>query len=54
MNYLEEISKISSQLPIPVLEDINKRICDWLASGGKEDDMYIEQQLKYAMRFVSK
>ncbi len=42
---MREIAKISHQLPLVVLQDINKRITDWIASGGKEDDSYIEQQL---------
>ena len=32
--------------------DIEKRITDWLASGGKETDPYIKQQVEYAKRFV--
>ncbi|AJD91555.1 hypothetical protein JMA_22380 [Jeotgalibacillus malaysiensis] len=52
MKPLEEITKISSQLPLPVLQDINQRIGDWLASGGKETDSYIHQQLRFAKRFV--
>lgn len=51
-NPLEEITSIAHQLPTPVLSDINKRIGDWLASGGKETDPYIEQQLRFAKRFV--
>ena len=51
-NFLEEITKISSQLPLVVLQDINQRITDWIASGGKETDPYIEQQLRFAKRFV--
>ena len=35
-----------------ILEDVHRRIGDWLASGGKEDDPYIEQQLRYAKRFI--
>jgi hypothetical protein len=29
-----------------------RRTGDWLASGGKEVDPYIYQQLRYAKRFV--
>lgn len=54
MNYILEINKIAHQIPPPVLQDIDKRIGDWLASGGKEDDPYIEQQLRFAQRFVKK
>lgn len=51
-NPLQEILKISHLLPMAVLEDINKRVGDWLATGGKDDDPYIDQQLRFAKRFV--
>lgn len=51
-NPMQEINKISDQLPLPVLLDIDKRIGDWLAAGGKETDPYIEQQLRFARRFI--
>lgn len=51
-NPMDEILKISSRLPTVVLEDINKRIGDWMAMGGKYTDPYIEQQLSFARRFV--
>lgn len=51
-NPLQEIIKISHRIPSVVLKDIDRRIGDWLASGGNEDDPYIEQQLRYARRFV--
>lgn len=52
MTALEQINKIARQLPLEALQDINQRIGDHLASGGKEDDPYIYQQLRYAKRFV--
>ncbi|AUM64291.1 hypothetical protein C0R09_06960 [Brevibacillus laterosporus] len=52
MTYLEQIAKITGQLPLEVLLDINQRIGDWLASGGKEDDPYIQQQLRFAEGFL--
>lgn len=51
-NPMDEILKISGRLPTVVLEDINKRIGDWMAMGGKYTDAYIEQQLSFAKRFV--
>lgn len=51
-NPLEEIIKISHLIPSIALQDIHRRIGDWLASGGKENDPYIEQQLRFARRFV--
>lgn len=51
-NPLDEIMMISHLLPTPVLKDIDKRVGDWLAMGGKESDPYIEQQLRFAKRFI--
>lgn len=51
-NPLSEIVDIAHKLPFDVLKDINQRIGDWLAAGGKDDDPYIEQQLEFAKRFV--
>ncbi|MCY7484309.1 DUF6877 family protein [Paenibacillus alvei] len=49
---LHEIIMISHLLPAEVLSDINRRIGDWLAMGGQETDQYIEQQLRFARKFV--
>lgn len=51
-NALHEILLIADQLPLVVLQDINQRIGDWLASGGNENNPYILQQLRFAKRFV--
>jgi hypothetical protein len=51
-NPLLELSRIAYQLPTAVLEDVNKRIGDWLATGGKQNDQYIWQQLKFAQNFL--
>ncbi|MBO1515035.1 DUF6877 family protein [Metabacillus bambusae] len=53
MSYLEELNNIAHQLPLEVLKDVDKRIGDWLASGGNEHDPYIEQQLRFAKRFIT-
>lgn len=52
-NFLNEIALLSKELPFEVLEDINKRVGDWLGSGGEESDPYIEQQLRYAKRVIN-
>ena len=52
MNPMDELIKIADKLPKVVLEDVHKRIGDWLASGGKETDLYIEKQVEYAKRFI--
>ena len=51
-NPIQEIASIAKHIPLEALKDINSRINDWLASGGNENDPYIEQQLRYAKRFV--
>ena len=45
---LENIGNIHTDLiPLSVLQDVDKRISDWLAMGCKEDDSYIQRQIKY-------
>lgn len=34
-------------IPIPVMQDVKYIISDWLASGGKETDPYIQRQIEY-------
>lgn len=34
-------------IPIPVMQDVKHRISDWIASGGKETDPYIQRQFDY-------
>lgn len=52
MGYSDKIitalTGVPSRISIPVLEDIVKRIGDWLLAGGSADDPYIEQQVRYA------
>lgn len=49
--FLENIGNIHTDLiPLSVLQDVDKRISDWLATGGKEDDPYIQRQIKYLKR----
>lgn len=54
INHATEISKALSNVPNEValiaLTDIDKRISDWLASGGSPDASYIQQQVNYARR----
>ncbi|HGH7178531.1 TPA: DUF6877 family protein [Bacillus luti] len=52
MTYLEKINEIAHKLPLPVLQDINNRIRDWIVSGGNEDDEYIGQQLRFAQDYL--
>ena len=54
MNYIDRITELAPQVPAVVLEDVMNRIKDWIVSGGKEDDPYIEQQLRFMERVVRK
>lgn len=51
-NYTTEITEALSNVPgeiaLIVLIDVNKRISDWLASGGDPNARYIQQQVNYA------
>lgn len=51
MTIQERISEAASHIPgniaLVVLTDVDKRISDWKASGGKDDDPYMEQQARY-------
>lgn len=37
-------------IPASVLRDVDKRIADWRAAGGEDNDQYIQQQLRYLKR----
>lgn len=52
MTYLQQINEIASKLPFTVVMDIHKRIGDWFASGGDENDEYIGQQLRFAQNYL--
>lgn len=44
----EALDKMSDEVSLLVIMDINKRITDWMSSGGNAGDPYIEQQVRYA------
>lgn len=45
---LEDINL--DMIPIKALQDVDKRIADWRAAGGKDSDAYIQNQLRYLKR----
>jgi hypothetical protein len=45
---IKVLNTINTRLiPISALQDVKSRISDWLASGGKETDLYIQRQIDY-------
>lgn len=34
-------------IPIAAVKDVKNRVADWLTSGGKPEDPYIQRQLQY-------
>lgn len=53
INNVKDILNNSKYIPVEVIQDIDKRISDWLASGGKREDPYIKQQFRYAERVAN-
>lgn len=44
---------VKYNIPPEVVNDVNKRISDWLSSGGNLDDPYIKQQWKYIENYIN-
>lgn len=51
INSIEDLVKAG--LPLRVIQDIDKRIGDWLATGGSLEDPYVKQQFRYAENVVN-
>lgn len=45
---LQATSNLPREIALKVLMDVNQRISDWRASGGSDEDAYIDQQIRYA------
>ena len=50
----EEFLEHVHLLPVYVMNDIDKRIFDWLAAGGTDEDPYIYQQYRYAENVINR
>ncbi|CUP06463.1 Uncharacterised protein [Clostridium baratii] len=53
INNMKELTKYSRELPIEVQEDIQRRIGDWILSGGSYEDSYIKQQFRYVEKLLN-
>lgn len=49
---IEDLNNNLKYLPTAAIADINKRITDWIASGGDFEDEYIKQQFRYAENII--
>ena len=54
INTIDDLNKNLNKLPIQAIEDINKRITDWMSEEGSSiDDPYIKQQFRYAENLIN-
>ena len=54
INTMEDLNRNLNKLPIQAIEDINKRITDWMSEDGNSiEDPYIKQQLRYAENLIN-
>ena len=49
---IDILGKYINLVPGIILEDVDKRISDWLSSGGSLEDDYINQQYKYIEMYI--
>lgn len=51
---MDELNYLVSNYNIPshITEDVSRRVTDWIASGGNEDDSYIMQQVRYIKNYL--
>lgn len=55
INSMENLNKNINKLPVEAVEDINKRITDWMSEEGSSiDDPYIKQQFRYAENLINR
>ena len=50
---MDDLINHAHKIPFKALQDIDKRIGDWLASGGNIEDGYIKQQFRYAEKIIN-
>ncbi|HGM1518742.1 TPA: DUF6877 family protein, partial [Clostridioides difficile] len=56
INNIQQLNDALNKYDIPfgILSDVDRRICDWMATGGNEDDAYIKQQYRYVENFINR
>lgn len=54
INTMEDLNENLNKLPIQAIEDINKRITDWMSQEESSmGDSYIKQQFRYAENLIN-
>ncbi|HFL3653727.1 TPA: DUF6877 family protein [Clostridioides difficile] len=55
INNIQQLNDALSKYNIPfsVLDDVDRRITNWFADGGNENDAYIKQQYRYIENFIN-
>lgn len=53
INNMKELTRYSKELPIEIQKDIQRRIGDWILSGGSYEDSYIKQQFRYVEKLLN-
>ncbi|EQF22280.1 hypothetical protein QEW_4449 [Clostridioides difficile CD160] len=55
INNIQQLNDALKKYNIPsiILEDVDRRITNWFADGGNENDAYIKQQYRYIENFIN-
>lgn len=54
INSIKDLKNNEHLIPKVILDDIYKRINDWLGSGGSNEDEYIKNQFRVAERVINR
>lgn len=49
---IDRLVELSFKVPAPIILDAKRRMSDWLLSGGKQDDPYMWQQVRFAENWL--
>lgn len=51
---IDDLINYSDRVPTVILQDVEKRIGDYLAMGGNYNDPYIKQQFRFINNYFKK
>lgn len=49
---IDRLIELAPRVPFEITMDIKHRMGDWVLSGGKQDDPYMWQQVKFAENWL--